>query len=132
VIPVTDNNEIFLVKQFRYPFGRVTTEVPAGKLNPGENHAECGRRELLEETGFTCKEYIYLGEMYPTPAYNTEITHIYLARGLVSGNSCPDEDEFLDVVKMPLSEAVEHVMDGSIKDGKTQIAILKAARIIGL
>ncbi len=132
VIPVTGNNEIFLVKQFRYPFQTVTTEVPAGKLNPGESHAECGRRELLEETGCTCKEYIYLGEMYPTPAYDTEITHIYLARGLEFEKQNLDEDEFLDVVKLPLSDAVEMVMNGELKDGKTQIAILKAARILGI
>ncbi|MBR1592804.1 MAG: NUDIX hydrolase [Ruminococcus sp.] len=132
VIPVTDNNEIFLVRQFRYPFGTVTTEVPAGKLEKGESHAECGRRELLEETGCTCTEYIYLGEMYPTPAYNSEITHIYLARGLSFEKQSLDPDEFLDVEKIPLSDAVQLVMDGKIKDGKTQVAILKAARILGI
>lgn len=132
VIPVTDNNEIFLVKQFRYPFQTVTTEVPAGKLNPGESHAECGRRELLEETGCTCAEYIYLGEMYPTPAYDSEITHIYLAKGLSFDRQKLDEDEFLDVIKLPLDKAVEMVMNGELKDGKTQIAILKAARLLGI
>ncbi|MBQ8297643.1 MAG: NUDIX hydrolase [Ruminococcus sp.] len=132
VIPITDNNEIFLVNQFRYPFREVTTEVPAGKLNPGENHAECGRRELLEETGCTCDEYVYLGEMYPTPAYNSEITHIYLAKGLHFNDQNLDDDEFLDVIRVPLSEAVEMVMNGELKDGKTQIAILKAARILGI
>lgn len=132
VIPVTEDNEIFLVNQFRYPFQEVTTEVPAGKLNPGESHAECGRRELLEETGCICSEYIYLGEMYPTPAYDTEITHIYLAKGLSFDKQNLDADEFLDVVKISLKDAVEAVMDGKFKDGKTQIAILKAARILGL
>lgn len=132
VIPVTENNEIFLVKQFRYPFRTVTREVPAGKLEKGENHAECGKRELLEETGCTCTEYIYLGEMYPTPAYNSEITHMYLARGLSFEKQNLDPDEFLDVEKIPLSDAVQLVMDGKIKDGKTQIVILKAARILGI
>ncbi len=132
VIPVTDDNEIFLVKQLRYPFQLVTVEVPAGKLEKGEDHAECGRRELLEETGCTCSEYIYLGEMLPTPAYNTEITYMYLARGLSFDKQSLDEDEFLDVVRMPLSEAVGKVMDGTFTDGKTQIAILKAARILGI
>ncbi|HAE52886.1 MAG: NUDIX hydrolase [Ruminococcus sp.] len=132
VIPVTENNEIFLVKQFRYPFRTVTREVPAGKLEKGENHAECGKRELLEETGCTCTEYIYLGEMYPTPAYNSEITHMYLARGLSFEKQNLDPDEFLDVEKIPLSDAVKLVMDGKIKDGKTQIVILKAARILGI
>lgn len=132
VIPVTDGNEIYMVKQFRYPFRTVTIEVPAGKLEKGEDHSECGKRELLEETGCVCSEYIYLGEMYPTPAYNSEITHMYLARGLEFKNQKLDEDEFLDVVKLPLSEAVDMVMKGEIKDGKTQIVILKAARILGI
>ncbi len=132
VIPITENNEIYLVKQFRYPFATVTREVPAGKLEKGEDHAECGRRELLEETGCTCTEYIYLGEMLPTPAYNSEITYMYLARGLSFSEQSLDPDEFLDVEKIPLSEAVKLVMDGSIRDGKTQIAVLKAARILGI
>ncbi|WP_173385077.1 NUDIX domain-containing protein [Ruminococcus flavefaciens] len=132
VIPVTENNEIFLVKQFRYPFQTVTREVPAGKLEKGEDHAECGRRELLEETGCTCSEYIYLGEMLPTPAYNSEITYMYLGKGLTFTSQSLDPDEFLDVERIPLSEAVAQVMDGTIRDGKTQIAILKAARMLGI
>lgn len=132
VIPITDEGEIFLVKQFRYPFQTVTREVPAGKLEKGEDHAECGRRELLEETGYTCSDYIYLGEMLPTPAYNSEITHIYLAKGLKFTSQSLDPDEFLDVERISLSEAVKQVMDGTIRDGKTQVAILKAARIMGI
>lgn len=132
VIPVTENNEIFMVKQYRYPFHEITCEVPAGKLNYGENHAECGRRELLEETGCTCSEYIYLGEMYPTPAYNSEITHMYLAKGLEYKKQNLDEDEFLDVVKIPLEKAIQMVMNNEIKDGKTQLVILKASRLLGI
>ena len=132
VIPVTDNNEIFLVKQFRYPFRTTTREVPAGKLEKGENHAECGRRELLEETGCTCDEYIYLGEMLPTPAYNSEITYMYMAKGLHFEKQNLDPDEFLDVEKIPLADAVQLVMDGKIRDGKTQIAILKTARLLNI
>lgn len=132
VIPVTDENEIFLVKQFRYPFRKTTTEVPAGKLEKGENHAECGKRELLEETGCICDEYIYLGEMLPTPAYNSEVTYMYMAKGLHFDKQNLDPDEFLDVEKIPLSEAVKLVMDGKITDGKTQIAILKAARLLNI
>lgn len=132
VIPVTDENEIFLVKQFRYPFNTATREVPAGKLEKGESHAECGRRELLEETGCICDEYIYLGEMLPTPAYNTEVTYMYMAKGLHFDKQSLDPDEFLDVEKIPLSEAVQLVMDGKITDGKTQIAVLKAARLLNI
>lgn len=132
VIPITDDNEIYLVKQFRYPFATVTREVPAGKLEKGEDHAECGRRELLEETGCTCSELVYLGEMLPTPAYDSEITHLYLARGLSYEKQQLDPGEFLDVEKIPLTEAIQLVMDGKIRDGKTQIVILKAARILGI
>ncbi len=132
VLPVNENNEVLLVKQFRYPFRTVTLEAPAGKLEKGEDHAVCGRRELLEETGCTCSEYTFMGEMYPTPAYNTEITYMYLARGLSYEKQSLDADEFLDVVKLPLSEAVEMVMNGTIPDGKTQIVLLKAARILGI
>lgn len=130
VIPINDDNEVYLVRQFRYPFGEVTLEVPAGKLEKGEDHAECGRRELLEETGLTCREYIYLGEIYPLPAYSTERIHTYLARGLEFSEQDLDDDEFLDVVKIPLDDAVEMVMDGRIKDSKTQIVILKAALLM--
>lgn len=132
VIPITDDNEIYLVKQFRYPFAAVTREVPAGKLEKGEDHAECGRRELLEETGCTCSELVYLGEMLPTPAYDSEITHLYLAKGLSYEKQQLDPGEFLDVEKIPLTEAIQLVMDGKIRDGKTQIVILKAARILGI
>lgn len=132
IIPVTENNEIFMVKQFRYPFREVTTEIPAGKLEKGENPYDCGKRELLEETGCTCTEYIYLGEIYPTPAYNTEIIHVYLAKGLEYKKQNLDDDEFLDVEKIPLADALKLVMDGTIKDAKTQIAILKTARILGI
>ncbi|MDD6279751.1 MAG: NUDIX domain-containing protein [Ruminococcus sp.] len=132
VIPITENNEIYVVKQFRYPFQTVTVEIPAGKINKGENHYDCGKRELLEETGCTCEEYSYLGCLYPTPAYDTEIIHIYMARGLSRGNQNLDSDEFLDVEKIPLESAVDMVMNGEILDSKTQIAILKAARILGI
>ena len=132
VLPVTDNNEVLLVKQLRYPFRTVTVEAPAGKLEKGEDHAECGKRELLEETGCTCSEYTFLGQMLPTPAYNSEITYMYLARGLSFDKQSLDPDEFLDVVKMPLTEALSLVMDGTIRDGKTQIVLLKAARMLGI
>lgn len=133
IIPITENNDIYLVRQFRYPFAEVTREVPAGKLEKGEDHEKCGRRELLEETGMISEDFTHMGTLYPVPAYDTEIIHMYMARKLTK--KCEqdlDEDEFLDVEKIPLSEAVQQVMDGEIKDSKTQIIILKAARMLGI
>lgn len=130
VIPVTDNNEILMVKQYRYPHEKVMLEIPAGKLEPGETHYDCGKRELLEETGCTCKNYEYVGEVVPTPAYLTEVIHMYIATGLEFSEQKLDEDEFLEVEKVPLEKAVEMVMKGEITDSKTQIGILKAWHII--
>jgi len=130
VVPITDDNEVIFVKQFRYPHSQVLLEIPAGKLNAGENHYECGLRELKEETGCTAQDYRYIGSCYPTPAYCTEIIHIYLAAGLKSGKQNLDEDEFLEITKIPLDKAVKMVMNDEIKDAKTQIAILKAKIIM--
>ncbi len=131
VVPVTDEGDVLFVRQFRYPFQKVLMEIPAGKLNAGEDHAEAGRRELQEETVCTCKQCRYMGYMIPTPAYCQEITHMYLATGLEGGKQNLDDDEFLEVVKIPLDKAVEMVMNGEIEDGKTQLALLKAKMILG-
>ena len=131
VVPVTDEGDVLFVRQFRYPFQKVLMEIPAGKLNAGEDHAEAGRRELQEETGCTCKQFRYMGYMIPTPAYCQEITHMYLATGLEGGKQNLDDDEFLEVIKIPLDKAVEMVMNGEIEDGKTQLALLKAKMILG-
>lgn len=126
VVPLTEDNHVLLVRQFRYPNSVVTLEVPAGKLEPGEDPATCGRRELREETGRTCNSYRDLGLMYPTPAYDTEITYIYLAQDLSEeGAQDLDPEEFLDIVEMPLETAVEKVLAGEIPDAKTQVALLK-------
>ena len=82
VVPLTKQNTVLMVRQFRYPMQEVTLEIPAGKIEPGEDPAACGRRELLEEVGRTCETYTYLGAVYPTPAYDTEVIHMYLAQGL--------------------------------------------------
>lgn len=126
VVPINENNEVLFVKQFRYAFREVLLEVPAGKLNKGEDHYECGKRELLEETGAVCENYTYLGVMYPTTAYLTEKIHMYLATGLDFKSQKLDDDEFLDVVKIPFDKAIEMVMNGEIQDSKTQLALLKA------
>ena len=130
VVPVNEKGEILMVKQFRYPFQTVLTEIPAGKLEYGEDHREAGLRELREETGAVCEKFEYLGVCYPSVAYLTEKIHMYLATGLTFENQDLDEDEFLDVVKVPFEKAVEMVMNGELPDAKTQCAILKAARLI--
>lgn len=126
VAAITENDEILLVKQFRYPYSEEILEIPAGKRDKGgEDPLECGKRELKEETGAVAREYIPLGELYPSPGYCGEIIWMYAAKGLTYGEQNPDEDEFLDVIKMPLDKAVELIMNGEIKDAKTQAAVLK-------
>ena len=130
VIPITENNEAILVRQFRYAHHREFLEIPAGKFDfIGEDPLEAARRELEEETGARAERYIDLGILDTTPALIDEKIHMFLAEGLSFGESHPDDDEFLSVERIPLCELVGMVMDGKIRDGKTQIAILKAAKI---
>lgn len=133
VIPVTENNEVIVERQYRYPIDRVITEIPAGKLDSrDEDRLVAIQRELREETGFTADEWIPLGDFHPAPAYSDEYISMYMARGLHAGKRHLDADEFLDVTVVPLSELVEKVMSGHISDAKTQTAVLKAARMLGL
>ena len=133
VIPVTDDNKVIMERQFRYPLNKVILEIPAGKLDaPDEDRLSAIKRELREETGYTADEWTELGDFHPAPAYSDEYITMYLARGLHKGARDLDEDEFLDVCTIPLSELVEDVMAGKISDAKTQVCILKAARILGL
>lgn len=129
VLALTDADEVLLVKQFRYPQNAVLIELPAGKLEWGESPYDCGVRELLEETGCTAKEFTFLGKLLPTPAYCTEVIHIYLARGLRAGEQNLDKDEFLDVLRLPFDKAVELVLSGEITDAKTQVGLLKLAAV---
>ncbi len=125
ILPLTENDEIIMVRQFRYPYMEELLEIPAGKLEYGENPASAGKRELREETGAVAQEYIDLGIMYPTPGYCAEKIYMYAATGLEFFEQDLDDDEFLNVVKIPFSEALSKVISGEIRDGKTQIAILK-------
>lgn len=126
VVPLTGEGNVILVRQYRYPFAQVMLEIPAGKLDPGEDPLVCARRELTEETGYEAEEFVSLGVFYPSVAVIDEQIHLYLARGLTFRATNPDADEFLNVEQRPLSAMVEEVMRGGVPDGKTQAAILKA------
>lgn len=127
VVPVDEDGNVIIEKQFRYPFHDVLTEIPAGKLDSKEEpHLQAALRELQEETGYMAENMIYLGEFYPTCAYSDEIIHMYLATGLSQWQQNLDDDEFVGVEKMPLATLVEKIMNGEIKDGKTQTALLKS------
>lgn len=130
VVALDEEDNVLFVRQFRYPHQKVLLEIPAGKLEFGEDHRACGLRELKEETGCTCDKFDYLGCLIPTPAYDTEVIHMYLARGLHYGTQKLDADEFLDVEKIPLEKAAEMIMNNEIDDAKTQIAILKTKLLL--
>lgn len=131
VAALTDKNEVLAVRQFRYPYGEVLPEIPAGKRDKGgEDPLECGIRELKEETGACAEKFIPLGELYPSPGYCDEVIYMYAATGLSYGECNPDEDEFLEVEKIPLDAFVEMIINGEIKDAKTQAAVLKLAALV--
>ena len=133
VIPVLENGDVVMERQFRYPLDRVILEIPAGKLDAaGEDRFSAIQRELREETGYTADEWTVLGDFHPAPAYSDEYITMYMARKLRRGNRHLDEDEFLDVCTVPLKDLVEDVMAGKISDAKTQVCVLKAARLLGL
>lgn len=131
VAALTDNNEVLMVRQFRYPYSEIVLEIPAGKRDSKtEKPIECGIRELKEETGATAEKIIPLGELYPTPGYCGEIIWLFAAKGLTFGDTDPDEDEFLEVERVPLEKAVDMILSGEIKDAKTQAAVLKLKLLV--
>ena len=129
IVPVDDAGNVLMVRQYRRPFDRLVLELPAGKLNYGEDHRACGIRELEEETGMKAKQFTYMGAFYPTPGFCQEIIHLYLATGLYAGTVHLDEDEFLEVERYPFADVVEMVMRGELQDAKSAIGILKAKEL---
>ena len=127
IIPLLENGDVLLERQYRYPLREVITEIPAGKLDaPDEDPLEAATRELREETGATAADWHALGLFCPTGADSTERIYMYLARGLTFGARELDEDEFLNVFRMTLDELVDKVLAGEIPDAKTQAAALRA------
>ena len=130
VAALTEQNEVLLVRQFRYPYKEVLLELPAGKLEKGEDPFEAVKREQMEETGTTGENYISLGNLYPSHGYCGEIIRIWACRVAQKGEMHLDEDEFLEVERIPLDKAVEMVLNNEIPDSKTQVGILKTAALI--
>jgi len=125
ILPITEQGEVLLVKQYRYPYEELLLEIPAGKLEAGETPFETGVRELREETGKTAAVYYDLGIDYPSPGYCNEKIHMYAAVGLSDLGQKLDDGEFLNCYAVPFTEALSMVYNGELKDSKTVIALLK-------
>lgn len=124
IVALTETGKIALVRQYRTALDRVTVELPAGKMDPGEDPEECARRELHEETGFIAHRMRYLTTIASSCGFSDELINIYMATQLEFDQACPDEDEFLNVDLVPLSELIDAVLDGKIQDAKTIVGAL--------
>lgn len=132
ILPLDQDGNVTLVQQYRYPFHQLLLELPAGKLDEGEDHRVAAARELSEETGLEAGELTYLGCILASPGFCTEKLHMYLARDLSRAQSHPDDDEFLNVVTMPFEELFQKVMDGTLEDAKTVATVLKTKVLLNL
>lgn len=130
IIPLLPNGNVVLEKQFRYPLQRVFVELPAGKIDAGEDILTTGQRELLEETGYSADEWVSLGHQHPCIGYSDEVIHMYLARGLIAGDHQRDEDETLVVFEANFADCLDMIQSGNITDGKTIIALLLAEKYL--
>jgi ADP-ribose pyrophosphatase len=122
VLAILDDGRVLLERQYRFPIAKACIEIPAGKLEVGEDHLLCAQRELEEETGYTAKKWSYIRRIHPVISYSTELIDIYLAEGLVPGKSKLDEEEFLDVFAAPLEQLLAWIEGGEITDVKTTIS----------
>jgi len=122
IVAVLDDGRVLMERQYRYPISKTCIEIPAGKLDPSEDHLVCAKRELEEETGYTAQKWSFIRRIHPVISYSTELIDIYLAEGLVPGKSHLDEEEFLDVFAAPLEQILGWIEDGEITDVKTTIS----------
>ena len=123
VVPVKDDGTVVMIRQFRHAAGGFIYEIPAGKLAPGEDPLHCAARELEEEVGYRASTFELLSSIFTAPGFADEVIHVYKATGLTKGRQHLDRDEVLDVVEMPLSEAITKIEDGTIRDGKTIVGL---------
>ncbi len=130
VVPMLDDGRVVLERQFRYPVGLVMVEFPAGKLDAGEDPLVCGQRELLEETGYSAREWARAGAMHLAIGYSTEIIHIYFARGLTLGERQLDHGEFVDVISAGTDELLRWCGDGTVTDAKTLACALWLRNVV--
>ena len=132
VLPLDERNNVLTVTQYRYVFGRTLLEIPAGKLDPGEDPVTGALRELKEETGAVPDTFLPLGRIIPAPGCYGEVLHLFLAKGLHMEEQHLDPDEFLNVERIPFSEMVHRCLNGEIEDAKTVAAVLKAKLLLDL
>lgn len=132
IVPVQEDGTVLLVRQFRLAAGKVLLEVPAGTLEPVEAPEACAARELEEETGYRAQELKPLFTAYLAPGYSTELMHGFLATGLMEGNTHTDEDENLELVRVPLTEIEQKVLSGEFQDAKSIAALLTALHVLQL
>lgn len=130
VVPLLANGNVILEKQFRYPLHQVFIELPAGKIDAGEDILVTGQRELLEETGYSASEWHKLGHQHPCIGYSNEVIHMYLARGLSAGAHQRDDDEHLEVYEASFSDCLSMIQSGEITDGKTIVALFFAEKYL--
>lgn len=130
ILPVDENQNVYMVRQFRYPFMREMLEAPAGKLEKNEKPLDCAIREMKEETGLTARSISDMGVIYTSPGFCNETLYLFLATGLCEGDMCLDEGEFLNVEKWPLDVLIEQVIQGQICDAKTVAALFKARELL--
>lgn len=124
VVPITREGKIIFVEQYRYPIGKITLEIPAGKLKPKQTPLACAKAELAEETGYSATKFKKMLSFYPSVAFSTEILHIFLAKDLKKGKQHLDDDEFVNTKKLTLKQSLEYIKKRKIRDSKTIIALL--------